>query len=147
MSEPTPLPQDSPLGALLALAAVGVVSYLALTGGLRSNKGHRVQQNRMATVVLHGSRDWGNPQLQRRTEAMLVKRFAAKPGDSGAGIGGWDAEYEVPMNRAPHAMEALRHTFRKEMGLGELQARLDRNLRGVGGETGNRGARKGRRRR
>jgi hypothetical protein len=129
------------LGA--AAVAVGVVKF---RGGLSSNKGHRVQRNRISVIEVHGSKPWADPwdnPLSKKVGAVVrASGSGAVESDSGAGVSGWDSSYEVPTRNVDKVMSALRRKFRREVASKKLSFRVKRNLRGSAPERGNRGRRR-----
>jgi len=131
---------------ILLLTAAAIAGYLAHKHGLVSNKGHRVQRNRVSVIEVHGSKPWADPwsnPLSKRVGAVVrSSERGAEEGDSGAGESGWDSSYEVPTRSVSKVMSALRTKFRREVADGKLSFRVKRNLRGRDHETGNRGRRR-----
>lgn len=131
---------------IIMLTAAAIAGYLAHKHGLVSNKGHRVQRNKVSVISVHGSTPWADPwtnTLSKRVGAVVrSSERGAEEGDSGAGESGWDSSYEVPTRSVSKVMSALRSKFRREVAAGKLSFRVKRNLRGRDHETGNRGRRR-----
>lgn len=131
---------------LLLGAAVVVVGAIKIRGGFSSNKGHRVQRNRISVIEVHGSKPWADPwdnPLSKKVGAVVRSaERGAEESDSGAGVSGWDSSYEVPTRSVSKIMSALREKFRREVASKKLSFRVKRNLRGSAPERGNRGRRR-----
>lgn len=131
---------------ILLAAAVATAAYLAHRHGYLSNKGHRVQRNRISVIEVHGSKPWADPwdnPLSKKVGAVVrAAERGAEESDSGAGESGWDSSYEVPTRSVSKVMSALRAKFRREVASKKLSFRVKRNLRGSAPERGNRGRRR-----
>ena len=114
------------------IAAVAALALVALWGSraYTANKGHRVQKNRKAVILLHGTRPWAWDTHESAAARKLIKslRVGAVEGDGGAGNKdfGWDASYYVPMSKSSEVMSKLRRKFAREIASGKLKIKLVR---------------------
>jgi len=124
---------------LASLIAAGL--YLAHRSTLSSNKGHRVQRNRMSRIKLSGPDPWSRHRgMDAKTRSFMASLKVKDDGiEGGSGVEGWDSEYKVPTKDVSRIMSALRRKFASDIRRKKLSIRVDRNQRGRDVERGNRG--------
>ncbi len=118
---------------LASLIAAGL--YLAHRSTFSSNKGHRVQRNRMSVVTVYYKKPRSRGHEQQIVDHVLDEAPEVIRSRRGK------ASFSVTLStkNVSEFMSNLRDRFRDQIADGEVSIRVNRNKRGRDVERGNRG--------